>query len=389
MFLAVALGAISPAINYSPLAAATKVLSLREQKQLLKQHYKSALEAYSRKDYASAINHWSKILEIDPEQTSAKDMIEKVQEENNQFNRKKQKEAAALIEQGRFKEARDLTKIIIANDPTNATYKKQIENLEKMAKAATEAAPKQPVEIKAEIKSVEPETKPKVGACLQTYNNVKQPTANDCVELTSGRGNQTESIGCYYAAQPALGQNPPALLIYLRGWHPVMGKTVPLDKRLESARFDFTRFNLSGTAEANNLVVLVTGSSDSDVTQSDIATIEKATKVKFGQVYLAAHSGGYTGLAKTLSNLSQVNRIILLDNFYFGSVVAKSIKKRTDKGMACTGFYTEHNKSRYEKYFKTSVQNCPVELHADIYPHGHNDSVNTCLGTYLTKTSCP
>lgn len=210
---------------------------------------------------------------------------------------------------------------------------------------------------------------------------------------TLGRGapapeecRQLGAVGCFLAPKGAAGKEP-SLLVYFRGfWEGHGNGRVPEKERLASSRQAVSFYGLEAAAAQAGAVLLVTGSSDVAVSESDIAAVEKELGVSFAKLHLAAHSGGYNGLFKSLSGLRQPKRILMLDNFYFTDPsMAKLIQGKVRDGAACSGFYTSHNEDRWRRGFLGKVE-CAVAKKDDL---GHNGGVNACLGPFLLEGNCP
>lgn len=190
-------------------------------------------------------------------------------------------------------------------------------------------------------------------------------------------------LGCYYVP-PEAGRSP-ALIVYLRGHYGEHKGEVPASRCRESARDAFRRYGLGATADSAGAAVLVTCSSHLGVRPEDLARLEAAAGVRFSRRALAAHSGGFVGLEKSLDAGLPAERLLMLDDFYFGPELARKVQQRVAAGATCAGFYTEHNRERYQSWFRPHAH-CEVEARDD---YGHDDAVVTCLGEYLTKPSCP
>lgn len=192
------------------------------------------------------------------------------------------------------------------------------------------------------------------------------------------------TAGCYFAPK-----GPPSedaeLLVYFRGfWRGHGDGRVPEGERQASSRQALEFYGLE--AAAPRAVILVTGSSDSGVSENEVTAIERELGVSFKRIHLAAHSGGYVGLFKSLPRLRQPRRILMLDNFYFTDAAsAKLVQDKVDAGAACSGFYTDHNEDRWRRGFRDRVV-CAVEKRDDL---GHEGGVNACLGPLLRGGSCP
>ena len=115
------------------------------------------------------------------------------------------------------------------------------------------------------------------------------------------------------------------------------------------------------------IAVLVTGSSDISVKRSDLDRLQAGLGVTFGPVSVAAHSGGYVGLSRSIDTFSRLDKIILLDPFY--SDFSAKISAQVRQGAACTGFYTPHNAARYKQFFSSA--GCPAEARPSHDDHEH------------------
>ena len=204
-----------------------------------------------------------------------------------------------------------------------------------------------------------------------------------CAGISPESCRSMEGLGCAFVPDEA--PEKPPLLIYLRGWLAPYDGRVPPSACLASARQAFKRYALGETARAAKAALLVTCSSDRGVTEGDVAALEKASGTAFAERILAAHSGGYVGLERTLAAGLAFSRLLMLDDFYFGAELSPKIQARISGGVSCAGFYTAHNLARYETRFKPSVS-CAVEPHDDF---GHDETVVKCLAAYLTKNACP
>ena len=196
----------------------------------------------------------------------------------------------------------------------------------------------------------------------------------------SADGVPVKKIGCYFNGARSGKQAP--LLIYYRGWLNKTncpgcglsgGKITGEYNILRSARSALEFYGLKRVALKKGLVVLVTGSSNIAVAQADIANLQRELGYVFPRVYVAAHSGGYAGLAASMGSLDRVDGIVLLDPFY--SDFSSKIRPKTQGGAACGGFYTPHNEARYKNNF--SGLKCAVELKSS--PGSHERQVEPCL----------
>lgn len=174
----------------------------------------------------------------------------------------------------------------------------------------------------------------------------------------AGECSPVAGIGCYYSGAPA--GEAVQLLIYYRGWlsetnYPgggLSGGHIGGADLLRSSRAALSFYKLRQLADDRRLAVLVTGSSDVAVTRADVDRLEAQLGARFGAVSVAAHSGGYVGLGKSLDSFGRLERIVLLDPFYadFSAQVAAQVRR----GAACGGFYTPHNAARFKQFFSGS-----------------------------------
>lgn len=194
-------------------------------------------------------------------------------------------------------------------------------------------------------------------------------------------------IGCVYVPASAAADGAAPLMIYFRGWVKPYDGAVPAAERLRSARTAFTSYELGRAADAAGAVLLVTGSSDAAVRDADVDALEKQVGRRFSRLILAAHSGGYDGLGESLPQKRAVARVIMLDDFYFDDgpdSLGHRVADLVGKGAACAGFYTPHNKDRYEQRFKPYLA-CSVDAFGK---NDHDAKVKECLRGYATTGAC-
>ncbi|MFA6030543.1 MAG: hypothetical protein WC969_11870 [Elusimicrobiota bacterium] len=191
--------------------------------------------------------------------------------------------------------------------------------------------------------------------------------SEDCLALSG--------LGCYFD-----GGND-GLLIYLRGHLHGSGRITGEGPVLASSRQAFDFYGLRSAAQNRNLTVMVTGSSHLPVLPADVAALEKRLGRKFGKVLVAAHSGGYVGLAKSLEELPKVDGIVLLDDFY--GDVAGMARRVAGRDAPCAGFRTPHNKARFAAFTGTSCVIDAARSDAE-----HEPRVARCLTDYLDGRAC-
>jgi hypothetical protein len=192
--------------------------------------------------------------------------------------------------------------------------------------------------------------------------------------------------GCYFnGAEP--GVKAP-LLVYYRGFllnsnYPAGGLSgghiTGQANILSSARSALKFYGLKQLAQDHGFVVLVTGSSDISVVQSDVDQLQTELGYIFPRVYVAAHSGGYVGLRQSINTFDRVDYIVLLDPFY--EDFSAKIRPRIIQGAGCSGFYTPHNAQRYNEYF--SGIGCSVQARTSA--SDHEKWVAPCLQRAFSK----
>lgn len=208
------------------------------------------------------------------------------------------------------------------------------------------------------------------------------------VLATAGRAEEEcrplPGVGCWFAPGDAPAGAP--LLVYLRGHHPTLGPNVPEGQWLASSRQAFSAYGLAKTAREKGVVVLVTYRSGLGVKPGDVAAVAAESKRDFAKTILAAHSGGYVGLGKTLDADLTPARVVMLDDFYGAGSdgLARKLQRAISLGAACSGFYTPHNR----KNFETGYRGVACSVDAMGSDAQHNPAVGRCLGGYLDGRSC-
>lgn len=192
-----------------------------------------------------------------------------------------------------------------------------------------------------------------------------------------------EGVGCYRPPAGKPGDAPP-ILVYLRGWFGRWEGRVPPEHRAASAQDAVRFYALAEAAEAIGAGLLVTGSADVGVTDEILDQLEAQERTRFGRLFLASHSGGYVGLSRTLGRLRRPDRIVMLDNFYFQEELALAVQQQVAAGAVCVGYFTPHNRERYEARFRPFAY-CPVQA---LSGQEHNRGVNRCLGRLLNSLRC-
>src|SRR6185295_13978938 len=159
------------------------------------------------------------------------------------------------------------------------------------------------------------------------------PKGEDCKKL--------DGLGCLYV--PDTMQSPRTLVIYFRGHHPRWGADVPDDAIVGSSRQAFLSKKLGEQAQARGFAVLVTGKSSLTPARKTVNALKPGGKA-IDKLVLAAHSGGFDGLLSGYAEFPNPDRLLMLDDFYFGEEDGRKLAKLTQAGASCVGFYTEHNK---------------------------------------------
>ncbi len=216
--------------------------------------------------------------------------------------------------------------------------------------------------------------------------NASASGPEDCVSVPS--------VGCVYAPSSA-GPHPP-LLIYMRGFWGDYKNAVPPKLALKSSRQAFAEYGLDKVADATHSAVLVTYTSSLVVSETTIEKLGAQTGLEFSRRVVAAHSGAYEGLEASLDARLQVDRLIMLDDFYSGPALAKKIQVRFPSRGSCAGYYTPHtfkrkngtiydNRAHFQATFRPFAPNCVIEE----LPEGNHDAgVKDCLLSYMTRETC-
>ena len=100
---------------------------------VLRQQYEKAFLYYQAGEYGRAIQTWSEILKTDPEQRTAKKMVEEARGKVEESNREKRKAFYGVISSGKYKKALLDLQFLIDQDPTHPQYERLQSRLEKVA----------------------------------------------------------------------------------------------------------------------------------------------------------------------------------------------------------------------------------------------------------------
>jgi hypothetical protein len=225
--------------------------------------------------------------------------------------------------------------------------------------------------------------------CLLGSPAIASPSRESCQAF--------EPVGCLYvpdsARLPAADGSAPTLLVFIRGLHADDESRVegegPL---LGGARAAFMSHALGDAADAAGVAVLVTGASDMKVSAGHIAAAAARSGLGFGRIVLAAHSGGYFGLNRTLAAddfpRALVKRVIMLDNFYSYGNLAPIRGLVAGGGCSCSGFYTNQS-APYLSVVAPYRAVCELEKRHDFGEDSHRLVVNACLPFYLSGAPGP
>jgi len=107
------------------------VLLAQDEREQIKKYYDTAFQYYIEGKYSKAIENWNLILKIDPNQVTAKNMIQQAREKMTDWSQK-EKELEELIWKADYQNALTLTEQLIASDETNPSFlrtKKKLENI--------------------------------------------------------------------------------------------------------------------------------------------------------------------------------------------------------------------------------------------------------------------
>ena len=197
--------------------------------------------------------------------------------------------------------------------------------------------------------------------------------------------------GCLYMRQDDCNPNSDTLVIYLRGHWKYKGY-VPTHLRDQSLREVISTYELDKSYGRIQEPMLISSSSNVGFTVKEVDNVlAKAGLPINSNIIIAAHSGAYHGLDKTLKyfkktkHFFKVKKIIMLDNFYFGTSTSSLIKEYVDAGAECNGFLTAHNQTRYNNRFKPYLNEseCPIQKKKN-----HYTAVNKCLESYVKDNIC-
>ena len=198
-----------------------------------------------------------------------------------------------------------------------------------------------------------------------------------------------ERFGCWFAPATIRQSNAPTLIVFFRGWRDNRERSnIPPGERVASSRQAFVQFGLEEVARAKNAALIVTGAPPSGVSMAQVARLEGALGLRFSRVVLASHSAGYQGLDATLKSgdLTQIGRIIMLDNFYMEGTLLESVAYWVGRGTGCNGFYTFDRRESVQRHQAAFKRVCRLEDHDDT---GHFNTINKCLGAYYDGHACP
>jgi tetratricopeptide (TPR) repeat protein len=106
----------------------------------VKQRYEKAFEYYKKGGYSQAIQEWSEILRLDPEQNTAQTMIRQAREMIDQRDKQEQEAVFVQVRAGQYYRAWVAVQRLLERDPTQSLYRK----LGKRLQQVSEIAPKLP-----------------------------------------------------------------------------------------------------------------------------------------------------------------------------------------------------------------------------------------------------
>jgi hypothetical protein len=193
---------------------------------------------------------------------------------------------------------------------------------------------------------------------------------------------------CLYSTH-STAVNAEKIVIYLRGHWNYHGN-VPSNLKRESINQVVSFYGLKEAHLQTTVPFIITSSSNVAIDSKYLSQIINKLNLPHDiEIILASHSGGHSGLFKTLSQLKdsnyKVSSIIMLDNFYFSAKQTMSIKEMIKQGSSCSGFYTQHNQVRFTTRFSNQISptECSIEKR-----NAHNQDVNNCLSDFIKYNRC-
>jgi len=187
--------------------------------------------------------------------------------------------------------------------------------------------------------------------------------------------NEMKDIGCFIMVE-----DKAPLVIYFRG-HNKGRAELANDELFDSASQVAKKAQLAQLALKLKVNILVTGSSRIIVTKTLLENYD------FDKLYLAAHSGGYYGLWKTLEDKTlfpHLKKLIFLDSYYSESKqFHQLIADLSNNDIPCVGYLTEHNLKRFNRHYKNlgCTKNGPEGFQ-------HSKDVNRCLSQFIQGNEC-
>jgi tetratricopeptide (TPR) repeat protein len=97
-------------------------LTLEDRQKLLEQYYGRAMELYNEKNYSRAIVHWKKVLNLDPDQTAAQELIKDAQSKLSDQIKPLEAAVELDIAAGKYKLALSKVDSLIEMDPSSEKW---------------------------------------------------------------------------------------------------------------------------------------------------------------------------------------------------------------------------------------------------------------------------
>lgn len=114
------LAILTALLALAPLARAQEAQSITNPE--VKEFYDKAFTFYVDGDYQKAIEHWNMVLREDPEQTTARTMIEEARRKMAGTSSELKASFRRFVESGKYSEALLKLEALLATDPTNPYY---------------------------------------------------------------------------------------------------------------------------------------------------------------------------------------------------------------------------------------------------------------------------
>ncbi len=100
----------------------------------MSQYYDKGFEYYRTRDYSKAIENWNKAINIDPQQVTARKMIEDARKKLDEANKGLKSAIQDFIAKGKYSQALAEANELLGMDPTNPDYQKLFHRLSEITR---------------------------------------------------------------------------------------------------------------------------------------------------------------------------------------------------------------------------------------------------------------